>query len=79
MLRAARGDAVTVERTADDIERALNYFWDNYQPSPDAIWASLSAAANMGIDVSQAPEGSICCISKDGATFHLLDEKGYPI
>lgn len=70
---------MTPDPTPEEVERALAYFYENYVPTPEVIWSGLDSAASMGIDISEAPYGSIARISKEGVTFHLLDDEGYPI
>lgn len=57
------------------IESALDYFWTNYKPDIERIFMSLECAADsFGVDISEAPEGSICVISKDDVARFVMPE-----
>jgi hypothetical protein len=55
-----------------DVDAALEELYVSYAPAPSDMWMSLSAAAEIGIDVSQAPPASIVHLSAAGVVFEVI-------
>lgn len=57
-----------------DFKMLLDMWRDTNLDSLDSFAINLPGAKAMGIDISTAPEGSYCLVTKDGITFPVEGE-----
>jgi hypothetical protein len=57
-----------------DFDQVLNACYEQYTTAPEEMYMPLSYARDLGFDVSEAPQGSICRITAKGCYFVVPED-----